>query len=557
MTAANDASKHFGLWLLAFVLTVIGAQCWLVSLYGSALPFWDQWDEALTLFKPWKEGHLTLADVIAPDSDHRIIPTHFLDMALITLNGRWDPLLQMTVNAFIHAVYAAGLAFCLWHFLGRKNGWLVCGLLLPFFTLPFAGENAIWGINSLWYFINVFGLAAIVGLGFFRPGSWLWWLGLAAALLSLLTMALGPFPPVAVAGLMILRAIKNRRLDRQNLISLGACLLLAGLGLAMGVHAQGYHPLQAHSFAEFVAAIIRHLGWPFYRWPGMAGVIALPLVVLLVYYLRPNFQAPRAAEFLLTLALWSVIQSTVLAFGRANYGEGIPASRYTEVFSVLLMASLFATVLLGEQWHNRFPKWNGLLLPLVFAGVIFWGLQQMSDIVVDNLLLPTRIMNVVAEERTATFMATGNEKDLLERPTIGPKPEVALEVFRNKDLQPILPVSCIPPGAGHAGWLTTASAWLLRHAIVMVAGGLILFIGLCGFGLARGTMDLTLKKPEGIVALVAGLAALSFVWSKQSLQRESVEFGIQQQLAADFKSAGSLGRAAYHAQKADELKAVK
>ena len=64
-------------------------------------------------------------------------------------------------------------------------------------------------------------------------------------------------------------------------------------------------------------------------------------------------------------------------------------------------------------------------------------------------------------------------------------------------------------------------------------------------------------KPEGILALLAGLMALGFVWSKHSLQRDSVEYGLQQQLAKSYKSVGALDRAAFHAHKADELKPVK
>lgn len=559
MKQANDSSRHFVSWLLAFFLVVFGAQLWVVWLYGSALPFWDQWDEAISLFKPWMEGHLTWADVIAPASDHRIILTHFLDISLIWLNGRWDPLLQMTVNAFVHAVFAGGLAFCLWHFLGRKNAWLVCVLLLPFFTLPYSGENAIWGMNSLWYFVNVFGLVAIVGLGFYRAGSWQWWLGAVAAVLGLLSMALGPLAPMAAGGLIFLRAIKNRRLVTENFISLGACLLLFGVGMAMSVRAEGYRPLQAHSLAEFASALIRNLDWPFFNAPAMAGVIVLPPVLLLVYYLRPNFQPARAAELLLTLALWSVMQSAVLAYGRANYGDIIPASRYMEVFAILVIASLFAMVLLGELWQrDYFPKWNGLLLPIIFAGVIFFGLNQISRIVVDNLLLPTRLMNLVAEERVAAFAATGDERDLLEPPTVRPDPKAALNVLRNAKLQSILPVACLPADSARAaGPLTTASQWLLRHAIAILSAGLVLWVGLSGYGLARGTMDLTVKKPERLLALLAGLIALCYVWANHSLGRESLEYGLQRQLADYFKSTNNLKRAAIHDRRAEELKPVK
>ncbi|HEX3857558.1 MAG TPA: hypothetical protein VHY30_09715 [Verrucomicrobiae bacterium] len=559
MNQANDSDRGFAAWLLAIFLVALGAQLWVVWLYGSPIPFWDQWDESISLFKPWVEDHLTWPDVFAPASDHRIVVTHLLDLSLIWLNGRWDPLLQMTVNAFFHATFACGLAFCLWHFLGRKNGWLVCFLLLPFFALPYAGENAIWGMNSLWYFVSLFGLVTIAGLGFCRAGSWRWWLGLAAAILGLLSIASGPIAPMAVGGLIFLRGIKTRRLAKENLLSLGVCLLLVGGGMALRTNAAGYRPLQAHSWAEFTSALVRNLDWPFFKLPEMACVIALPLVLLLVYYLRPNFSAPRAAELLLTLALWSAFQSVVIAFGRANYGEDVPASRYMDVFSIFVIASLFATVLLGELWRSKlFPNCNEMLLPLIFAGVIFFGLDRMSQIVVDNLLVPTRQMNLIAEERVTTFMATGDERDFFESPTVRPNPETALSVLKNAKLQTILPVACFPPAASPAtGRLTTVSQWLLRHSIVILSCGLILFVGLCGLGLARGTMDLNMKNPAGVLALLTGLAALGFVWEKRLLQRGSVEYGMQQQLAADFKSAGNFKRAAIHEHKAEELKPIK
>jgi len=322
--------------------------------------------------------------------------------------------------------YASGLAFGLWHFGGRRNGWLVCGLLLPFFAFPYAGECAVWGFDSMWYFPYVFALVAIAGLGFCRAGSRSWWIGLAAALLGLFTQSLGPVAPAAIGGLMVLRVIRNRKCGRDNLITLGACLLLVDIGAALDVREKDPNPLQAHSFAEFTTALIRQLDWPFYNLPGAACIIVLPPALLLVYYLRPGFQALRMAELLLTLALWSLLDSALVAFGRADYGEIIPSSRYTEIFGLLLIASLFATILLGEQWRqSRVLSWTGRLLPLVFAGIIFWGIARMSNLVVDNLLVPTRIMNLIAEERVATFMATGNESALLERPTIRPDPKVA------------------------------------------------------------------------------------------------------------------------------------
>jgi hypothetical protein len=60
--------------------------------------------------------------------------------------------------------------------------------------------------------------------------------------------------------------------------------------------------------------------------------------------------------------------------------------------------------------------------------------------------------------------------------------------------------------------------------------------------------------PAGIIVLLATLATLGFVWSKRSLQRESVEYALQRQLVAHFKSVDNFKRAAIHEHKADALK---
>ena len=91
--------------------------------------------------------------------------------------------------------------------------------------------------------------------------------------------------------------------------------------------------------------------------------------------------------------------------GARNYGEIVPASRYMDVLNIFVIASLFAMVLLPQLWsRGPFPGWAVKLLPLVFAGVIVFGLGRISQIVVDNLLRPTRMMNLVAEERVETLL---------------------------------------------------------------------------------------------------------------------------------------------------------
>jgi hypothetical protein len=549
----NDSFKHFSLCLAALFLVAAGAKLRIVQLYGSPLPLWDQWYEAELFFRPWLAGGLTWQTLFAAGNEHRIVFTRLLDMMVIGLNGRWEPMLQMTVNVLLHAAYACGLAGCLWHFGGRKNGWLICALLAPFFALPYAAENTIWAINSQLYFLAIFSLVTLAGLGFSRPGNWRWWLGLAAAVMALFTMASGVLAPAAAGGLMILRAIKNRRMDRGDGITLAACLLVVGLGAALSVEMPGDRPLRAHSVLEFASALVRNLTWPFFNLPGMACLLALPLAVLVARYFRPGFPDPRAAEFLLGFGLWGGLQSAALAYGRANYGDVIPASRYMDVLNIFVIAGLFAAVLLlppanGRRWFDR----AGMLILLGFAGVVFFGLCRISQVVVKDFLTPTRMMTLVAEERVTTLWTTGGTNAFFQPPTVRPSPEVALGILRDPQLQTILPAECLPPATPPlTGRFAAAAQWLQRHSTIFLYGGLGLFVGLVGYGLVRDPSGLAWRNIPALVALLVLLAALGFVWSKAPVRRQTVERALQYKLADYFNSVGNPERAAIHQHQAE------
>ena len=168
---SKNFNRRLAAWLLALLLVVLGAKLWVIQVYGTAVPYWDQWDEARLLFKPWLEGHLTWNAWFAPHNEHRIFFTRALDLLELWFNRQWDPRLQMVINAFIHTGYACGLAYGLWIFTGRKHEGLICFLLMPFFAFPFAAENTIHGFHSQEYFLSIFAVVTIIGLGFGSPGG--------------------------------------------------------------------------------------------------------------------------------------------------------------------------------------------------------------------------------------------------------------------------------------------------------------------------------------------------------------------------------------------------
>jgi hypothetical protein len=128
-------------------------------------------------------------------------------------------------------------------------------------------------------------------------------------------------------------------------------------------------------------------------------------------------------------------------------------------------------------------------------------------------------------------------------------------VFGDPDLKPILPAACFPPAnAPNAGRFSGGAQWLPGHCLLFLSSGLILFIGLCAVGLARGTTALKDNFPAVAIALLTGLAALGFVWSHRSVDRTAVERDLQQQIVDYFNGVHRPDRAAIHERKIEELK---
>ncbi len=194
-------------WLCGLFTVIVGAKLWIIQVYSTDIPYWDQWDEARLVFQPWLAGHLTWSALFAPHNEHRIFFTRVLDMLEIRLNGQWDPRLQMVINALIHASYACGLAFCLWRLVGKKWEGLICMSLLPFFAFPVGAEDIIHGFQSQMYFIEIFCLVSLYGLLPGNPWSFRWFWGLAAAVMSLFTLASGMLAAIAVVGVILLSRI--------------------------------------------------------------------------------------------------------------------------------------------------------------------------------------------------------------------------------------------------------------------------------------------------------------------------------------------------------------
>lgn len=447
---SKNFNRRLAAWLSVLLLVVLGAKLWVIQVYGTPIPNWDQWDEAKLLFKPWLEGHLTWGAWFAPHNEHRIFFTRVLDVMELWLNRQWDPILQMVINAFIHTGYACGLAYGLWIFTGRKHEGLICFLIMPFFALPFAAENTIFGFQSQVYLLGIFSVVTIIGLGFGSPGGGWWFCGLATAVMSLFTMGSGLLASLAVIGLLVLRRLKQGGANRGQWITLGCSLAVFISGLILDVAIQKHGHYRAGRFLTFGEALLGNLAWPFMNQPALLWVACLPLALTVIKYFRADFKDPRAAEFVLTLGFWGFLQAAALAYGRAHLGN---SSRYMDTLCIFSIASLASLFILGENTeYRRLSRPLVGLLAITWAGCLFLGMWHISWATMggraENYMQISRRMGRNEEQNLRAFVATDDPAFLLNKPfgeVPYPDAGVLVELLRDPSLLRIMPAACRPP----------------------------------------------------------------------------------------------------------------
>jgi hypothetical protein len=446
------STQRLGAWLGVSFLVIVGAKLWLIGIYGTESPLGDPWIEARLLFKPWLEGHWTWNDLFQPQNEHRIFCTRVLDLLELQVNGQWDPILQMVVNALLHAGFACGLIYLLWRVFGRKNAGLICLLVLPFFVLPYSVENTTHGFQSQEYFLEIFSVAAMVGLGFGQPAGPLWFGGLLSALLAIVTMVSGFLAALAVMGLVLLRVLKQRTINRGQGLTLVTALAITTLGWAVNIVAPALPQDRARTLQEFLGSWLENLAWPLSHHPGVAILICLPLVLTLILYWRRDFKNARAAEFVLVLGFWGMLQSAALAYGRNGT---IDCSRYMDAESFPALASLASLFVLAENLETRrFSSRLKLNLAVWWTIFLLGGMCYTSRSVSFLFLYGARRSELLAMENLRAYIVTGDatwsdsnlpqaDSDRLAKLLREPR----LLAILPPDMRPPLPVE---PGPGTA-----------------------------------------------------------------------------------------------------------
>jgi len=433
------------LMFFSFAALLMGIKLWLIGSFGNATPYWDQWGaEADFLYRPFLEGTLKWTDLLLPHNEHRILTTRLLVLFLLRVNGIWNPLLQMVVNAAIHI---AGLLFFI-ALLGRVLGRIHLPALLVFslslFGVPYGWENTLAGFQSQFYFVLFFSVACLWLTTMQPPLSSRWWWGLICAVLAFFSLASGIFALAAPAAVGLLLYASGHSRSNKQLIAVAILVSLFVTGVMLTPALPGHAALKAGSLRQFFNALISILSWPLPESPIAVMVRNSPILIFSGYMLWKRPQANDSRWFLAALVVWVLGQAASIAYGRAT---GNLSSRYLDLFAVAVLVNFACLISIARDHIGKRHGWT-------ISGVGVWtiavlislGLHAVKHLPVD--LAAKRDTGLAQEINVRNYLSTGDPAHLKGKPFLHvpyPDSERLASILASPAVRGILPVNIRQP----------------------------------------------------------------------------------------------------------------
>jgi hypothetical protein len=455
---------------LAAFLLVLGGHFLLIDRAGSPVPLHDQWQaEAEYVFLPSLKGTLNAHLLFHYHSEHRIVPTRLLALALFKLNDdRWDVLLQMTFNAALAAAFTASLVL-----LARRH--LRPPALLLFataFGLLHASAlfygNALWGFQSQFYFLLLFTLAHLALVLRHAPLSPPWFLGLACSAFACLSMGSGFFSAAIVTLLALWRLLTARvlRVRRPALFNTLVHVAIVAAALTTAPH----FPSSSVNLAHVLHTFLHCLAWPLRFYNPWGALLWLPFALFLLQLALRLRRPPPSRDLLLAAAgLWVLAQITAIAWARSTPAPVI-APRYYDILLLGLAANAVALARLLHFSHRHFPRPAHLSLALAAAlwiGIAAWFAFHFAE---SHRRYDLPALAAYAERQVhhvRTFLATDDPATLQLEPypkTPHPDPAYLTQLLRDPRVRAFLPpqLNDLPaPPLSRLATRLRAAAWPL------------------------------------------------------------------------------------------------
>jgi len=401
------------LFILAIILIVAGVRIVLIDLYAAQTPYWDDWMMGAFLSKSVSEG-LVFSDFFTDANEHRLVFNRVLSVLIFDLNHQqWDPKLSMIANTLIWAATAAFFFRLVIKHIDIERRPLLFFVLFILFVFPVSLVNILWGIQTHTYTMILF---SVWGCWYttYRALSKKWWFGIASLAAASLTLAGGTFAAFGVVGVKLLSLIVDKENRRDALISLIAAGLAGGFGLAFILVQPGSSSAPAAlTLSDAISAFLKTMSWPYYPYAWPAFILAVPVILLLIQYLRRPHQQTQLSQFALSVFGFALIIALAIAYARGVGGHG-PARRYFEFMTLIPIVSLMSFLLLRRaQTGAAKTALSGLLVAWLAIFVLSFPWHHS----VVTLTLKERGVIQPAQERlTRTYLNTRDPETLENQP---------------------------------------------------------------------------------------------------------------------------------------------
>lgn len=446
---------------LVFLIVAL-ARIIYVSLYATAVPFWDQWDEVNQQFLPWLDGSWHPLLLFAPHNEHRILFTRLIDLFLFVSNSHtFDNLVGCYANALLYAgMWTLAYAMMTRNEANRTRRWILALAVIVMGILPFDWENALVGFQSQFYLMEIVAIT-MFGIASYRapsPGTFFMLAVLAVA--SLFTMAAGVLAAPAVCAIVVLRAWRGPFRPGFTLMLLAAMLVVTFAGLAIIPRVPADVLFNARGPLELVRALLTALIWPlkwFDSWKILfAAVIWAPTVAWMWRFARSRRGEPD--DFFATgLALWVLLQFLAIAHAR-GHGMLVLIPRYTEIPALGLAANFWLAMKLAGS--SKWPRYGMAIIAISLITLLARTPNDFKEMVqryrfslnetanVSRYLAGRGLPNLPPSDLNLPYPVASRLKQFLDMP----------------DIRAMLPPSLfVPPESGKRAPLSTFASATQRY----------------------------------------------------------------------------------------------
>jgi hypothetical protein len=457
---------------LAAFAVILGIKLCVINYAASATPIGDEWDAgAAFLFKPYVEGILTFSQLFKPQNEHTVFFTKILMLAIANISGYWDVVLQMIVNAIIHAAVAALILASL----ARATDQAMAGVVMLagafLATVPCDWENTLMGFNTHFDLLLLFSILSL--FCFYRASAYSarWWLGLLLVLGAQLNMAGGVLALAAAACLCLIQCLLGRRSGRREWEAI-AVLGVMIIALIQIVPSLPHHEaIKAHSIAEFFSGFVRFLSWPMAAPFGV--LLWIPSLIFCFRMIKEKPDCTDVRWFNVAVLGWVWLIGAATAYSRT---QGVVASRYSDWYEVGAFVNIVSAICVTKElriWgfncHARTVLTKVLLVLAV--PLMIWDIQLALKI--DKV----RGRLISQSEIVRSYISTKDASILSEDASNLPYPSAARlrDLLDDASVQSVLP-GTLTSSAAPWGKIEILKYLLLRGWYLVFGSGVLLFL---------------------------------------------------------------------------------